>query len=507
MPTHSRTVLIGLDAADGDLLFEWCDQGLLPNLADLRARGAWGTALAPPGFGSGAIWPSFATGVSPAKHGRYFYRQVGSGRYAAQRFEPDQFRAATLWDTLSRSGQRVAVFDVPKAGIEENLNGIQAVDWIVHGPVYKRLVTWPPELGAELVERFGTDPLPKCDQPGGRNADEHASLRDQLVARVRQREDCTVHYLQQEPWDLFVTVFAEPHCVGHQCWHIRDPKHPMHDAEAAARLGDPLRDVYAAIDAAIGRIAAVAGPEVDLIVFSGTGMGPNYTGNFLLDEMLRRLEGRRPTRSLAGLTAVKHAVKARVPRELRKRWNQTVRRVEEAAARGDREQRRCFAVPHNDIAGAIRVNLAGREAHGHVQPGADYDVLFEQLRRDLLQVKNVDTGESVVEDVVRTDRTCTGAHLANMPDFFVLWSREAPIERVTSPKIGTLEYVHRGNRTGDHRADSVFFAVGPGVVPGHTDPVSIVDFAPTIATQHGVTLEDTDGRTIPSLLGESGRRS
>jgi predicted AlkP superfamily phosphohydrolase/phosphomutase len=500
MPTSSRTVLIGLDAADGDLLFEWCDQGLLPNLAALRARGAWGQALSPPGFGSGAIWPSFATGVSPAKHGRYFYRQVGTGGYAAHRFEADQFRAATLWDVLSRAGRRVAVFDVPKAGLDEHLNGIQAVDWIVHGPVYKRLVTWPPELGAEIAERFGSDPLPKCDQPGGRNAAEHAVLRDQMIARVRQREDCTLHYLQQEPWDLFVTVFGEPHCVGHQCWHIRDPKHPMHDAEAAARLGDPLRDVYVAIDAAIGRIAAALGPDTDLIVFSGTGMGPNYTGNFLLDEMLRRLEGRPATRRLAGLTAVKRLLKTRVPREMRKRWNQAVRRVEDAAARGDRERRSYYAVPHNDLSGAVRVNLAGREPNGHVKPGPEYDALFEQLRSDLLQVKNVDSGQPIVEDVVRTDRTCSGAHLGEMPDFFVLWSREAPIERVTSPKIGTIEYIHRGNRTGDHRPDSAFVAVGPSVVPGPSEPVSILDFAPTIAERHGVELEDCDGAPIPALM-------
>ena len=80
---RARTVLIGLDAAAGDLLFEGCEQGLYPNLAALRDRGAWGIAEGLPGFGSGAIWPSFSTGVNPAKHGRYFYRQVGSAGYGA----------------------------------------------------------------------------------------------------------------------------------------------------------------------------------------------------------------------------------------------------------------------------------------------------------------------------------------------------------------------------------------------------------------------------------------
>ena len=99
-----------------------------------------------------------------------------------------------------------------------------------------------------------------------------------------------MHYLEREPWDLLFTAFAEPHCIGHQCWHLRDPSHPMYDAETAAQIGDPVRDVYVAIDAAIGQIAAAAGNGTDVIVLSATGMCSNYGGNHLLDEILRRLE-------------------------------------------------------------------------------------------------------------------------------------------------------------------------------------------------------------------------
>jgi predicted AlkP superfamily phosphohydrolase/phosphomutase len=394
---------------------------------------------------------------------------------------------------------------VPKAGLSEQLNGIQAVDWIAHGPVYKRLVTWPPEFAEELAAEFGRDPLPSCDRPGGRDAAEHAALRDQLLDRVRQKERCAVHYLGREPWDLFITVFADPHCVGHQCWHLRDPSHPMHDAEARALVGDPVVDVYTAIDEAIGRIAAAAGPNADVIVFSGTGMAANYSGNHVLDEILRRLEGRTALRRLDWLTRAKRALKSRIPSDVRKRLNYTVRRIEDAAARGDRERRRCFAVPHNDISGAVRVNLVGREPNGHVQPGAEYDAFFAQLRRDILEIRNLDTGNPIATDVVRIDEICTGAHLGELPDFFVLWSREAPIERISSPKIGTIEFVHRGNRTGDHRPESIFVAAGPHVIPGPTEPVSILDFAPTLATLHGATLPDADGQLIPALLGRDDR--
>jgi predicted AlkP superfamily phosphohydrolase/phosphomutase len=481
------------------LLLEGCDQGWLPNLATLRQRSAWGIASGLPGFGSGALWPSISAGVTPAKHGRYFYKQLNASTYRAEKFDPASYAASPVWEPISASGRRVALFDVPQAAMSSELNGIQAADWIVHDVVYGRLTTSPPELASELTGKFGVDPVPKCDRPGGRNADEHAALRDQLVARVRQRADCTVHYLEREPWDLLITAFSEPHCVGHQSWHVHDPLHPMHDPELAARIGDPVRDVYAAIDSAIGRIAAAAGDDADVIVLSATGMCANYGGNHLLDAMLRRLESRPAPLPLDWLQHAKRAAKSRLPRDLRMRWRRTAHRLEEVASGRDREQRACFAVPHNDLAGAVRVNLIGRERCGRVAPGAPFDALFEELRRDLLDVRNLDTGQPVVHDVLRVDQICSGPRLADLPDFFVIWNREAPIDRVGSPKIGAIEYAHRGNRTGDHTPDSIFFATGPHVARGRLDGVSILDFAPTLAALHGVSLPDADGRVIPEL--------
>jgi predicted AlkP superfamily phosphohydrolase/phosphomutase len=499
-----RVLLIGLDAADSEILIEACDEGLLPNLAKLRDSSAWGIAEAPPGFGSGAIWPSFSSGVSPASHGRYFYRQVWPGQYEAERFEARHFHGKMIWDVLSDAGKRVAVFDVPKAGVSEGLNGLHVADWLVHGPVYKKVVASPAALAAELRERY-TDPEPQCDRPGGRDAAGHVAFRDLCIERVGVKEQGSRHYFAQEPWDLFVTVFGDPHCVGHQAWHVRDPSHPLHDADVSKRVGDPVLQVYTAIDASIGRMLEDVDDDTLVVFFSGTGMGPNYTGNYVLDEMLRRLEGKTKTRSLDWLGRAKRRAKRVLPVELRRRWRRASRRFEERVAHGDRERRRLFTVPHNDISGAIRVNLQGREPEGLVRP-EELDALYESLRRDLLSVRNLDTGRAVVKDVVRVADHCRGEYIADMPDFFVLWNREEPIERVGSAKIGEIAYLHRGNRTGDHASESLFMARGRGIQPGRIGPISIMDFAPTIAAICDVPVRRTDGRVVPELVpGESAR--
>jgi len=497
--------VIGLDAADRDLLLAGCDQGRLPNLRRMRDEGCWGRVEMLPGFGSGAAWPSCFTGVSPARHGRYFYRQVRHGDYEARRFSDDDFHARPIWDVLGEAGRRVVVFDVPKAGLSSDLNGIQVVDWLVHGPVYKELRTWPASVADELAATYGLDPLPQCDRPGMRTPAEHAALRDLFLARIREKERATLDYLDREPWDLFFTVFADPHCVGHQCWHVRDPSHPAYDPAAAAAVGDPVLDVYSEIDASIGRIVSRLDDDVAVVVLSVTGMGPNYTGNFVLDEILRRLDGQQKTRSLDWLVRAKMQAKKILPTELRKRWRRTSRRIEERVAHADRERRRFFTVPHNDIAGAVRVNLIGREPGGLVHPD-ELDSIYESLRKDLLEIRNLDTDRPVVADVVRIADHCEGGQIDDMPDFFVLWHRDARIERVGSPRIGEIVYRQRGNRTGDHNSDCVFFATGAGFRKGEIEPVSLMDFAPTLAALTDVPLPASDGRPIAALCGEVAAR-
>jgi predicted AlkP superfamily phosphohydrolase/phosphomutase len=380
-----------------------------------------------------------------------------------------------------------------------------AVDWISLGPVYQELRTFPEEFAGELGERFGANPLWKCVLPGGRSVAELRDFVQVLHGRVEQRERCTRHYLQEGDFDLLVTVFADPHCVGHQTWHVRDEHHPQHDVAAGAALGDPVLDVYQAIDGAIGRILECVDDDTTVLVFSGTGMGPNYTGNHLLDEVLRRLEGRQAT-PLARVTKyVKQRVKRILPRDWRRRGQRLKRRVEEHAMTGDRAARRAFVVPHNDIAGAIRLNIRGREATGLLDP-ADVDAYVATLTRQLLALRNADTDQPVVRSVVRVAEHHEGAALDSLPDLFVIWNRSAPIDRVVSPDVGTVEYLHRGNRTGDHEAESMFLAVGPGVAQGELHGVSLYDFAPTIAAVLGFEMSVTDGHVVNALAAPDRNR-
>jgi predicted AlkP superfamily phosphohydrolase/phosphomutase len=62
-------------------------------------------------------------------------------------------------------------------------------------------------------------------------------------------------------------------------------EHPEYDAEIAARIGDPLRTVYAAVDRAIGEIVRDADDAL-IIVMSAHGMSSFYGAQFMLRDIL-----------------------------------------------------------------------------------------------------------------------------------------------------------------------------------------------------------------------------
>jgi predicted AlkP superfamily phosphohydrolase/phosphomutase len=300
---------------------------------------------------------------------------------------------------------------------------------------------------------------------------------------------------------LFLVAFGEGHCAGHRCWHLHDPSHPWHSAAQVMQLGDPMRDVYRALDRAIGELIELAGSDTSVFVLSSHGLGPNYNGDHLIDDIL------------AALGHCRAPVEPRVLwRALRWSWRHTPWRLRERLTPAQKSavdsiwptydsRSNCFKVNNSEVWGGIRVNLAGREPQGRVRPGAEYDAFCAELARDFLALVNVDTGRPAVRRVERAKELYDGPKLQELPDLFVEWNSEAPLHAVRSSKTGTLRRAYVGPRTGHHRDEGVLFAIGPGIRPGRlAERVPIVDVAPTLSACLDVRLDGVEGRPIEAMV-------
>lgn len=504
-----------MDACDAGIMQEMAREGRCPHLARLLREGAVVDTIAPYGTFVGSSWMTVATGTPVGTHRYYNWLEVDPGTYALRDTTPRESRSAPFWQHLSDRGRRVAVLDVPHADLPAQMNGVLLKEWGCHDR-HHGTASYPPSLLDELDALVGRHPYGCMIHPAGydafapcdytlraethRTGEEESRLLDLMRQGIAAKQTASTSVLDGEPWDLFLTVLGEGHCVGHQFWHVHDDTHPRHDPGAAARLGDPVREVYERLDGSLGAHLDRAGPGTTTYLLLNHGMGPHYDGDHLLDEVLVRLDRHRTgDHRLGWRTRLAHHVVSRLPGRARRVAGRAAaaavrRRMAQAppmasGPTGPGPGRRFFQIPGNTAVGAIRFNVVGREAQGLVPPGAELDALRDEVAAGLLSLVNVDTGRPAVVDVVRSEDVLDRAPDDGFPDLFVEWERSSPMTTVWSPLVGTVSAVYGHWRTGDHNDRGLFVARGPGIQAGRRSyPMSLVEVAPTVSAALGIDL-------------------
>ncbi|MFO7685972.1 MAG: alkaline phosphatase family protein [Desulfobacterales bacterium] len=521
MPSSlSRAVtIVCAEVADPDIMETWLSKGWMPNLARLRQDGLWTRLASVSDISSGAIWPTFFTGMHPAEHGQFFtHMQLRPETYEIVKKYADDVPCEPFWSVLQRSGRSCAIIDVPQTFPPQNFNGIHITGWGGEYPAWPRSSS-PVPLMTEIIRRFGRHPLADkyrvAIAPETRR--EYDLLARDVLHGARMKAALSRWVFDQGPHDFFITVFSEPHWAMHLMWDLLDEDHPHRPKERHYRWADPFRELFAIIDRTVGELRE-ARPEADLLVFSLSGMGPNYSGWHLLSEVLTRI-GMGPPAGPKGLgekfspmrrwgphktRAIERIVPPRVIETAKmlvptRFWDRWTRRILHAGSGWP--QSRAFCVP-NDYSGAIRINLEGREPQGRVKPGAEYRLLCEEISKVLLGLKHVETGRPVVREVIQTQRAYAGTHLAALPDLLVLWTNESQISGVTSPRVGKIRQDFPERRTGAHRPCGFLAAAGPGIRGGVLpESVHLLDLAPTILSLLEVPAPPRyKGRVMASLL-------
>jgi len=474
-----RVLVLALDAASPDLIRRWTADHTLPNLAHLIGTGLSGPTRSVEGLYVGATWPSFYTGNDPARHGIYWADRLRLGTYRVQRCsQADLGRLDALWEILSEAGRRVVVLDVPLTRRSPRLNGVQVVEWGVHDAMFG-FQTTPRRLAREILDRYGPHPAPAgCDAPR-RTLSEYRAFADALARGAALRARLTNDLLAREDWDFAIQVFSESHCAGHQLWHFHDTGHPAFHAEATRAAGDLVRQVYVAIDAAIGEIVRRFETGTAVVVLALHGMAHSCGASLLLPDILERLgvvhsgshevaarrsrptdaasagaprTGERvepaaapaaPTPASAGARGLSRrrgtarrlaALYRRLPEPIRAPLYRARQQLNQSLLRRgtpialDPDRTRAFHIGLGTGApfSGVRLNLRGREPAGALAAGPEADAFIEGLTRDLLAIVDPETGSPLVRRVLRTADLFQGPRLAELPDLLVEWHTEPP---------------------------------------------------------------------------------
>jgi predicted AlkP superfamily phosphohydrolase/phosphomutase len=515
----SRVLVIGLDAADRELIEQWCGDGLLPNLSRIRAQGTWAALHTTADTVHVSAWPGIFSGTTPDKHGLYHAYVMRPGEQAPVRPRPEECPVPFLWKLLDENGVRSIVMDAFLTCPLRDFSGVQIVDW--------GSWTWfsgqdirPESIKQEIRRRFGAYPAENHSKVGMTPPSDPAGFRRRLLKGVEKKSEVAQWLMDSQDWEFFLLVFGECHAAGHYFWHYMDPDYVAYPEQAAAELRSALRDVYVALDGAIGDLLARCDERTTVYVVSGDGMGPNYSGSHLLNALLERMQlsnvqgdgpSVAPVKPRKGLASTLRAI---VPKNVRALVSKHVlpRSFNEKLSMHWKTadirwaSTRAFVI-ENANEGYVRINLRGREPEGVVAPGGEYDAMCNELLDVAGSMTNPHNGRRAAAHVHRTTELYSGPCTGNFPDVIIDWDPGAKVTTALSTaKYGTVAGDHAGCEvapyyTGNHRANAFVVAKGPSVQAGGVlEGASILDLAPTMLAHFGVAVPPhMDGKVLESL--------
>lgn len=526
-----KVIAIGVDAPNGNQLKTWLAQGELPHIKAIFDQGASGAVVHTKRFRNERCWDIFLSG-----------RDIGS---CGSSFLPDSY--GYFNESLQREDRyrpfyalgepfKVCMFDLP-ATLVAGVNGVQVSGWGSELNVAAPL-SQPPELIAELRNRYGSDPklaesIKVYDHqtqeveysyvlPSAYDLDAVLDFRSKLLTSVDRRTSICLDLLARDDWDLFLALYVEGHTANHIGWHLGED-HPLSPADSSRNV---QLEILQAIDRSIGRIAKALPGHATVLFYTIDHTAANsmdVPSMALLPELLYRWNF--PGQQALAVGDLAHPVPA-MKMGYRRHWKQEVwslatdegRRLLASPSQLETDGNptswnpatwyqplwptmKAFALPSVSD-GYVRLNIQGREAHGMIPP-EDFSHELANISELLERAINPRTGQPMVKQLIAT-RERPGDSPAIPPDLIVSWNDQFPADVLDSPdcgRIGPLPYFRSGGHVAHGTLVENLFAVrGPGIAPGlRTRRGNLEDMPATILDLLGA--QAPSGMTGSSLLG------
>jgi len=285
-----RLLLVGVDAADWNLLHPLVDAGQLPVLNRMVEAGASGRLLcaAPPV--AAAQWVSLAAGKRPWQHGICQSSEPADDGRSWSPVTAASPRSLALWEMLARHGKRCVVVGWP-ATHGARSPGITVVSDAYPVPTAAPGISpwpppppgtyWPEDLGAGL-DRLRVSPeqiqadvislyLPQWQKIDQRRDHRLGQLRALLAADYSYLAAIT-ELLRRQPWDFAAVRFPALGNIARSFLPYHPPRRPSVSDQDASLYGEVMRSECRMLDLILQQLGQLVGPETAIILVSGHGL-------------------------------------------------------------------------------------------------------------------------------------------------------------------------------------------------------------------------------------------
>lgn len=503
-----KVLVIGLDGATWDVIKPLVEEGKLPTFKKLMDEGVWGylESTVPPV--TGPSWVSFATGMNPGKTGVFDFLVHKEGSVTLQPINSGTIRGKAFWDALSSQGHKVGILNFPMLYPPYKING-----FIVSGIGASESddITFPKELKSEIDRVAGGYEI-AVSYHNEKYNDEGLFLRD-LERVLDKRAKVLYHLLKEKDWDLFLVVFSCTDWLQHLMWKHLDPSKPSHNSPRSKKYRLRFVTVWQKIDRILDNLSTLY-DDVNMMVVSDHGFGPQqgcfYVNTWLEKQgfLVRRrnvtVDARMRSRDFLIRTLLLPLLSARpVKRTPLQRILKKFDRKVTVKDQIDFEKSTAFALGHTIPFGAIYLNVEGREPHGLIKKGEQYDQIRTEICGKLANIGR-ELNRNLKVTLFDPKKAYSGDRISLAPDIiFTINDWKCVVIKSFADEVFT-DSPYSNRHTGSHRMRGIFLSRGPDVRKGKiVEGARIYDIAPTILHMlSSKTPSELDGRVLTEIFLE-----
>lgn len=463
MPLKQKVIVIGLDCATPQLLFDRYRKDL-PNISRMMEQGTWGKMRSTTPPITVPAWAAMTTSQDAGALGVYGFRsrKAGGGYQDMQISHGGMIHHKRVWDYIGDHGGRVGMLGVPQTFPVRPVNGMMVSCFLTPGTDSE--FTYPHELRQEILDMVAPDDY--IFDFANRTNEPPDKVLDIIYTMTRQRQKIFKHWVQHKPWDFLMMVEMGVDRIHHYLWHYMDPEHKLYTP------GNPyeakILDYYREIDRFIGEVQELAPKETIFYIVSDHG-AKRMEGMFVINEWLMQ----------NGYLTLKQ-------------FPSTPTSIE----RCDVDWSKTKAWAWGGFYSRLFLNIKGREPQGIVEPH-EVDALLNELREKLLTVKGPN-GEALHHEIYKPHELYKNPQ-GDVPDMLIFWGD------LFWKCAGTVGYHSlyidkddRGLDFGVHDWHGVFIKCNPTQHgSGEREGIDIRDVTPTILSDYGIPpTPDMQGKVI-----------
>ncbi len=254
---QKKLALIGLDGVSYELLNEFADNGVMPNIGKLIRNKGMVRTIAPLPEISPVSWTSLMTGMTAGEHGVFGYTEINPVDYSYIFPHFPSLPVKTLWEELKNDNQSI-IINLPHTYPARPLKGILVSGFVAVDP---NKAVYPGRI-LPILKKMNYRFDPDFSFIPDKKKEFIADLNQVLETRYRFFQQIT-----KEDWNLLVFVITETDRINHFFYHSLANKDTAYHKD--------FLSFYKKVDDIVGEIISrLDGKGIPFVVVSDHGFVP-----------------------------------------------------------------------------------------------------------------------------------------------------------------------------------------------------------------------------------------